>query len=286
MATSESSMAPSRGSFGRTSDAGFRSSLRDSTSSAQRLSLASNRLSLLPSKSGVAGTTTAAPVSMLPVPQFDSDELSARVLTFTNDLNIGIQRIKSKISENTELWVQETSEIHESDREAQEALRVARAQESVLAKTLKKEKEEASNMTKSVQSLSDRQEEMKQAKQALETQVATLRREVIAKREAKIAQKKALDEQVLKNKPELATYEAILALRIDHIGFVFTRIDEQDWDREFSITVDVSRQEFLVSDCTPTLPELPSLLRQLNETRDFYGFLKHARQGFKELARK
>ena len=31
---------------------------------------------------------------------------------------------------------------------------------------------------------------------------------------AKIAEKKALDEQVLKNRPELATFESVLAMRI------------------------------------------------------------------------
>lgn len=105
---------------------------------------------------------------------------------------------------------------------------------------------------------------------------------------AKIAEKKALDEQVLKNRPELATFESVLAMRIvgvkgavdltlkvirssgqddwewttniffllpvcsfrygpateDHIGFVFTRISEQDWEKEFTMTVDVSHHDF------------------------------------------
>ncbi|KAF9992549.1 kinetochore-associated Ndc80 complex subunit spc25 [Entomortierella chlamydospora] len=252
--------------------------------------MGSNRLSLLPTKNGL----TTTPV--LPTPQLDSEELSARTATFINEVNFSVQKIKTKIAENTEQWVQDTAEARELDRELREEMKVALEQEANLAKALKKEKEEANNMLKAIQQLSERNEEMQQIRSSLETQVAILRKEVKAKREAKIAQKKALDEQVLKNKPELASFESILAMRIvgvkgkfpikDHIGFVFTRINELDWDQEYSITVDVSQHEFAVSDCTPNLPELPSLLRHLNDTRDFYGFLKRVRKAFKDLSKK
>ncbi|KAF9351344.1 kinetochore-associated Ndc80 complex subunit spc25 [Mortierella sp. AD094] len=265
-------------------------------SSSHRLSMGNNRLSLLPIKNGIATTP------VLPTPQLDSEELAARTATFINEINFSVQKIKTKIAENTEQWVQDTAEARELDRELREEMNIALEQEANLAKALKKEKEEANNMLKAIQQLSERNEEMEQIRSSLEAQVAILRREVKAKREAKIAQKKALDEQVLKNKPELASFESILAMRIvgvkgkflqvmmpfvlDHIGFVFTRINELDWDQEYSITVDVSQHEFAVSDCTPNIPELPSLLRYLNDTRDFYGFLKRVRKAFKDLSKK
>ncbi|KAG0215697.1 kinetochore-associated Ndc80 complex subunit spc25 [Mortierella sp. NVP41] len=250
-----------------------------------RSSFGSQRLSLLPSKTPNLSTPT------LPTPQFDSEELSARSATFVSEVNHSIQKIKSKIAENTEQWVRETAEAREYDREVREDMKIAQAQEIALSNALQKEKEEATNMSRTIQQLSARHEDMRQTWSSLEEQVAILRREVKAKREAKIAQKKALDEQVLKNKPELASYETVLAMRIvgvkeDHIGFVFTRISELDWDREYAITVDVSQHEFAASDCSPNLPELPAMLRYLNETRDFYGFLKKVRQAFKDLSKK
>ncbi|KAF9113692.1 kinetochore-associated Ndc80 complex subunit spc25 [Mortierella sp. AM989] len=263
--------------------------------------MGSNRLSLLPNKS-----ITTTPV--LPIPQLDSEELAARTATFINEVNNSIQKIKTKIAENTEQWVQDTAEARELDRGIREEMKIALADETALAKALKKEKEEANNMSKAIQQLSERNEEMGQLRSSLEEQVAILRREVKAKREAKIAQKKALDEQVLKNKPELASFESILSMRIvgvkgkpasvnyvtdfilegkqDHIGFVFTRINELDWDQEYSITVDVSQHEFAVSECSPDLQELSSLLKYLNETRDFYGFLKRVRKAFKDSTKK
>ncbi|KAF9921724.1 kinetochore-associated Ndc80 complex subunit spc25 [Linnemannia zychae] len=273
-----------RSSTGMGSGTGGRPSLNMDHSN-HRSSFGSQRLSLMPSKTSSLSTPT------LPTPQFDSDELLARAATFETEVSNAIQKMKAKIIENTEQWVRETAEAREYDREVREETKIAVAQEAILNKTLQKEKEEAMNMTKTIQQLSATYEEMKQTRALHEAQLEALRKEVKAKREAKIALKKALDEQVLKNKPELASYESFLSLRIvgvkvDHIGFVFTRISEQDWEREYSITVDVSQHDFAVSDCSPSLPELPALLRYLNETRDFYGFLKKARQAFKDLSKK
>ncbi|KAG0338194.1 kinetochore-associated Ndc80 complex subunit spc25 [Podila horticola] len=195
----------------------------------------------------------------LPVPEFDSEELTARMQIFTNELNSCIQRIKSRIADGTEQWVQETSELQAMDRSLREELKVAQVQEQAVVKALKKEKEEAGVISKEVQQLTDTHDEVSETKRALMAQVNQLRKEVKAKREAKIAEKKALDEQVLKNRPELATFESVLAMRI--IGVK-------------------------VSDCSPNLPDLETHLQYLNDTRDFYGFLKRIRKAFVELTRK
>lgn len=252
-----------------------------------RNSIGHHRMSLLPSVQG-SQPSMQPTTPPLPVPQFDSEELTARMQIFTNELNSCIQRIKSRIADGTEQWVQETSELQAMDRSLREELKVAQVQEQAVVKTLKKEKEEASVISKEVQQLTDTHDEVSETKQALMAQVNQLRKEVKAKREAKIAEKKALDEQVLKNRPELATFESVLAVRIvgvkeDHIGFVFTRISEQDWEKEFTVTVDVSHHDFQVSECSPNLPDLDTHLQYLNDTRDFYGFLKRIRKAFIEL---
>lgn len=42
----------------------------------------------------------------------------------------------------------------------------------------------------------------------------------------------------------------------------------------------------LVSDCSPSLPDLETHLQYLNDTRDFYGFLKRIRKAFIEFSKK
>ncbi|KAF9426554.1 kinetochore-associated Ndc80 complex subunit spc25 [Podila epigama] len=132
---------------------------------------------------------------------------------------------------------------------------------------------------------------MLQRKTVLEAHVKRLREEVRAKREAKIAQKAALESQLLKNRPELTTYESklnmrIVGVKVDHIGFIFTKISEQDWEKEFSLTVDVSRHDFSVSECSPSLPDLDVHLQFLNDSRDLFGFLKRVRRAFKEMSKR
>lgn len=156
----------------------------------------------------------------LPVPQFDSEELTARMQIFTNELNSCIQRIKSRIADGTEQWVQETSELQAMDRSLREELKVAQVQEQAVVKgklidatpvifpqanflcvrriavliskvslllflflALKKEKEEASVISKEVQQLTDTHDEVSETKRTLMAQVNQLRKEVKAKRE-------------------------------------------------------------------------------------------------------
>ncbi|KAF9937951.1 kinetochore-associated Ndc80 complex subunit spc25 [Mortierella antarctica] len=265
------------------SSSGGRSSMAEATT--HRLSIGNRRLSQLPARNNNALT------ALLSLPQFDSDEMHAHAAAFINEFNSYTQKTKAKITESSEQWDRETAELQEHDRALRKDLKVATLQEAGLEKALNREKEEAGNMSKTIQQLSARREEMRQMQASLESQVSLLRREVKAKREAKFAQKKALDEQILKNKPEVSCYESVLAMRIvgvqeDRIGFVFTRINEQDWDQEFAITIDVSQYDYSASECVPSLPELPSLVRYLNDTRDLYGFLKRVRKGFKDLCKK
>lgn len=75
----------------------------------------------------------------------------------------------------------------------------------------------------------------------------------------------------------------------------FTLIDPDDPEREFSIVIDVSRQEYSgefsfsidapgpeadcppVPNCSPPLPTLPELVRQLNTDRAFFEFIKRGK---------
>lgn len=91
-------------------------------------------MSLLPSVPG-SQPSMQATIPPLPVPQFDSEELTARMQIFTNELNSSIQRIKSRIADGTEQWVQETSELQAMDRSLREELKVAQVQEQAVVKS-------------------------------------------------------------------------------------------------------------------------------------------------------
>jgi kinetochore protein Spc25 len=62
-------------------------------------------------------------------------------------------------------------------------------------------------------------------------------------------QRNEISKQSLKNGPELQFWESMLSMRIDGVKedllrICFTRIDENDWDREFSFVVDLSDRDY------------------------------------------
>ena len=85
------------------------------------------------------------------------------------------------------------------------------------------------------------------------------------------------------------TYRNLLGLHFERVGeerlrLVFTHIDDKDPSRTFSFQVFVDpHDKYHVEDCTPTLPELPQLISQLNGSNDFSAFVRGARKAFKAL---
>jgi len=82
-------------------------------------------------------------------------------------------------------------------------------------------------------------------------------------------------------------------VREDVLRIVYTHIYETDWTKECSFTVDLSERNYkgmkvyelrlsIVLDCKPPLHNLEELVEQLNDTREFFDFLKWMRQTFKK----
>ena len=67
----------------------------------------------------------------------------------------------------------------------------------------------------------------------------------------------------------------------DVIKFVFTHINEQDWNEEYYFVVDMSYASvYKLIACKPMLKDIDSWMEWLNSSRDFYTFLKKMRKGF------
>lgn len=109
--------------------------------------------------------------------------------------------------------------------------------------------------------------------------------------------------QASKNGPELAFWEEHLAMKLegvkdDVIRIVYNHVNESDWMREYSFTINLTERDYkgggfhsstansIVIECRPMLSNLDELVRQLNETREFFEFLKWMRQAFKRQSMK
>lgn len=63
-------------------------------------------------------------------------------------------------------------------------------------------------------------------------------------------------------------------------GFTFRYIDPDDWERAFTVLIDVSTNRYRVKSCEPMVPQLTTLIDELNEDNNFFAFLRKMRDSF------
>ena len=78
---------------------------------------------------------------------------------------------------------------------------------------------------------------------------------------------------------ESALSEEKIGLHVSSVAqnvtkFSFKYIDPADWERRFSISIDVATNRYRIHSCEPMIPQLSSLLDHLNEDNNFYAFLQ------------
>ncbi|KDO30976.1 hypothetical protein SPRG_04164 [Saprolegnia parasitica CBS 223.65] len=71
----------------------------------------------------------------------------------------------------------------------------------------------------------------------------------------------------------------------NNLGFVFTQIDPQNPEREFSFALRMHERQdvFAVEHCIPDVADAPMLLDQLNQTGNMSAFVRAMRQRYKSL---
>lgn len=84
---------------------------------------------------------------------------------------------------------------------------------------------------------------------------------------------------------QLCLYQHYLGLTAEPLNsdctrFTFVNIDPADWARRFEFEVSVAKDQFEVIRCVPEVPGLIEMQNELNESRDFFGFLKAMRKAF------
>ncbi|KAJ3239673.1 kinetochore-associated Ndc80 complex subunit spc25 [Chytriomyces hyalinus] len=125
-------------------------------------------------------------------------------------------------------------------------------------------------------------------KAALALSVRNLESE-LETRKKRLAEKRSARQQLIARiAPEAQFFADKLAMRIvtvttNVLKFLFTHIDSRNWDREYSFILDVSAgRVYKLMDCSPKLPHVDTMVSKLNDTRDFYMFLKEMRMAFSE----
>lgn len=122
----------------------------------------------------------------------------------------------------------------------------------------------------------------------MRSQISSLQKQIYTRRQAQQHHQRQLDTQARHNRPELHFWESHLCMRLEGLGiddrikFVFTHVDERDWDRQCCFELNMETRDYQVVAVEPALDDeaIDAVVERLNETRDLASFLKAMRALF------
>ncbi|KAJ3687754.1 hypothetical protein LUZ61_016918 [Rhynchospora tenuis] len=81
----------------------------------------------------------------------------------------------------------------------------------------------------------------------------------------------------------IAWYQKSLGLRVvegEGVKFIFNKIDSTNPDKEYSFTVRLDNDKYNLLQCDPLVEGIDDLLKGVNKTNDFFGFVRVMREKF------
>lgn len=156
--------------------------------------------------------------------------------------------------------------------------------------TVAKEAAEAREMQAAIASLSTQRDKQLALRDSLQKQIQETQREIEARLAAQRAHQAQQETQARFNVPELDFWITNLCLKIegagqdDRLKFVFSHIDEKDWEREAWFELSTASRDYDIRHCRPRLDreKIERVLEKTNETRELAVMLKGMRELFVE----
>lgn len=156
--------------------------------------------------------------------------------------------------------------------------------------TMAKETAERREMQAAIASLTAQRDSQAATRDALRRQIADTQREIDARAAAQRERAAHLEAQSRFNVPELDFWTSSLCLRIegagqdDRLRFVYSHVDERDWEREAWFELCTAARDYDVRHCRPKLEreKVDRVLERVNETRELAVLLKGMRELFVE----
>ena len=158
------------------------------------------------------------------------------------------------------------------------------------AQTLQKEAQETSEMKSAITAITTQRDSRASTRDRVQEQIASTQQAIDQRLSAQRQHAQHLDKQARFNLPELDFWQDYWCLHIegagkaDRLKFVYTHVDERDWEREAWFELDMMKREYEVLHCRPKLDagKVEKVVDRLNESRDLGVLLKGMRQLFVE----
>ncbi|KAL9065450.1 MAG: hypothetical protein Q9161_008211 [Pseudevernia consocians] len=238
-----------------------------------------------------APLSTADATSMadsLPPINFGFDDLRERMARFTDRFDDFIARGRKQVLEERNQFRINVAELQEDQRMKHKDIEILAQKSSHHAASLSAQEAETAEMQSAIAAITQQRDSHAQHRDRLKSGIASVNKQIAARRSAQRAHAKEIDAQSQLNGPELDFWETYLGLRIegagqvDRLKFVFSNLDERDWEKEAWFELDTERREYRVIGCRPKVEEgeVEACVERLNESRDLGAFLRGMREVF------
>jgi kinetochore protein Spc25, fungi type len=156
--------------------------------------------------------------------------------------------------------------------------------------TIAKETAEKREMQTAIAQLSDERDRHLATRDTLKKQIVQAQKEIDTRVTAQRAHAEQIEAQLRFNVPELDFWVTNLCLKIegagqdDRLKFIYTHIDEKNWEREAWFELNTASRDYDIRHCRPKLEaeKLERVLEKVNETRELSVLLKGMRELFVE----
>ena len=224
----------------------------------------------------------------LPPLNFGFDDLRARMATFTDRFDAFIAQGRKRVLEERNQFRINVAELQEDQRMRTKDIEIVAQKSSQHVASMSAQEAETQAAREEITTITASRDTNAQHRDRLRAEIRSYNRQIDQRKAAQEAHAKEVEEQARLNVPELDFWETYLGLRIegagrvDRLKFVFSNLDERDWDREAWFELDTEKREYRVATCRPKAEEgdVERHVERLNESRDLGEFLRGMREDF------
>ncbi|CAJ2511809.1 Uu.00g074340.m01.CDS01 [Anthostomella pinea] len=248
--------------------------------------------SLSSSMSGRQTMSAMAPsmADTLPSINFGFDELRDRMTKFSARFDAFIEQGRKRVLEERNQFRMSVAELQEDQRMKKKDMEIVQHKINTHQQTRSKEDAEKREMEAAIAALSAQRAKNTTARDTLKQQIAETQTQIEARLAAQRAHAARVDAQSRFNVPELDFWMSNLCLKIegagqsDRLKFVYSHLDERDWEREAWFELDITSRDYSVRHCRPKLEreKVDRVLERVNESRELPALLKGMRELFVE----
>ncbi|KAJ3053239.1 kinetochore-associated Ndc80 complex subunit spc25, partial [Rhizophlyctis rosea] len=218
------------------------------------------------------------------------EDLRAQCAAFLPKFDAWMSARRREIEERRVEHSKACDSLTDTETELRKQIETYKNKQSELQLVCEKERQEASNLESEVINLKSQKDEQDTYRADIEGRIRAVTADIARQREDLRRAREARQLRQTEDRPELELYQDKLAMEIvgihtDLLEFKFTHVNDQRWDEIYSFSLDVSRKEYEVVSCSPQITDLNKLVKWLNDSRDFYAFLKAMRKAFSDYAK-